>query len=149
MKTIRMSPRLAGLTVALLVTSGLGLLGVRVLAQDDERRPRAREVLRQALKEKLDGKGAQVILVEVRIAPGEGGKPHRHPGPVVGYVLEGAVEIQIDDGPLRTYHKGESFYEPARALHKVSRNASPTEPARFLAYMLTGEDERQLVLPAE
>jgi quercetin dioxygenase-like cupin family protein len=39
--------------------------------------------------EKLDGKETRVSVVEVTLEPGQAGKPHRHSGPVIGYVLEG------------------------------------------------------------
>ena len=63
------------------------------------------------------------------------------------YVLDGELESQVDDGPIKVYKKGEVFYEPARALHAVSRNPSKTKPARFLAIVLTDKDEKKLVLP--
>jgi len=108
-----------------------------------------KEVLLQALGETVEGNPAAVSLVEVSYPPGGASEPHRHPGPVVGYVLEGAIEFQADDGPLRTIHAGEGFFEPAHALHRVSRNASNTRPARFLAYMLVREGDKRLVLPAD
>lgn len=152
MKANRNGRRSAWLAVLLVATSGLVLLVAHVNGQGEggeKAKPKVREVLRQSLREKLDGQPARVTLVEVEYPPGGSSTPHRHPGPVVGYVLQGAIAFQIDDGPLRTYRQGETFYEPARALHKVSRNASQTEPARFLAYLLTGEDEEQLVLPPD
>jgi hypothetical protein len=42
--------------------------------------------------EKLDGKETKVSVVEVTLEPGQAGKPHRHAGPVIGYVLEGEYE---------------------------------------------------------
>ncbi|MEO6808844.1 MAG: cupin domain-containing protein [Isosphaeraceae bacterium] len=138
------------ITVALTM-SALAFLGGYSISQsvEDAPKPKARELIRQSLKEKVDGKAARVTLVEVQLPPGADGSPHRHPGPVIGYVLEGDVEIQVDDGPVTTYHTGETFYEPAMALHKVSRNPSKTKPARLLAYLLTADDVTTLVLPAD
>ncbi len=102
---------------------------------------RATVVLEQRPKEKLDGKEAKLTVVELEYASGASTPPHSHPGPVVVYVLEGAIESQIDGGPLSVYRQGESFFEPARGKHLVSRNASPIQPARFLAYFLTPADE--------
>lgn len=146
----RQSTWLIALAVAL---SGLALYATRSRGQGDEGQAKTqsqvREVLRQALQETVDGHPAAVSLVEVRYPPGGSSKPHRHPGPVIGYVLEGTFEFQVNDGPLQTLHAGEAFYEPARALHQVSRNASKTEPARILAYMLIGAEDKQLVLPPD
>lgn len=104
-------------------------------------------LLEQALPAKIDGKDAKVTLLELERAPGSAGAPHRHPGPVVVYVLEGELESQVGGQPAKVYRKGETFYEPAGALHAVSRNPSKTEPARFLAFLLTAKDEKNLVLP--
>jgi quercetin dioxygenase-like cupin family protein len=104
-------------------------------------------LMEQVLKEKIDGKEAKVTMIEVESAPRSAGAKHRHPGPVFVYVLDGELESQVDDGPVKVYKKGDVFYEPARALHAVSRNPSKTKPARFLAVMLTDKDEKRLVIP--
>src|SRR5579884_1457220 len=72
-------------------------------------------LLEQALPEKIDGKEAKITLLELERAPGSAGAPHRHPGPVVVYVVEGELESQVGDGPVKVYRKGETFYEPAGA----------------------------------
>jgi quercetin dioxygenase-like cupin family protein len=55
--------------------------------------------------------------------------------------------VAVDDGPVKVYKKGEVWFEPARALHRVNRNPSKTKPARFLAFMLMTKDDKHLVLP--
>jgi quercetin dioxygenase-like cupin family protein len=80
--------------------------------------------------------GWAVSAVEVSYAPGEGSNPHRHPGITIAYVLEGAIESKVGDGPERTYGVGEMFIETPGQLHAVSRNASPDRPARLLAVLL-------------
>ena len=77
----------------------------------------------------------QVTVSEIQEAPGQAGKPHRHPGFVLVYVLEGAVVAKISGGPEKTYQAGEMFYEYPGSTHEVSRNASATKPARFLAFI--------------
>lgn len=81
----------------------------------------------------MEGNQLRVTLVEVAYEPGAGSRRHTHPCPVVGYVLEGALRFQVEGEPEVTYHAGQSFYEPANAVHRVSANASRTEPVRFLA----------------
>ena len=39
--------------------------------------------------------GKEAVMVEVTYPPGKGSQPHRHPGPVFGYVLEGAVVMRL------------------------------------------------------
>jgi quercetin dioxygenase-like cupin family protein len=63
---------------------------------------------------------------------------HRHPGShTVGYILEGTYEVKIDDGPVRTLKSGEVFYEAPNALHAVSRNASTTQPLKYLVIQVS------------
>ena len=70
--------------------------------------------------------------------PGNASPAHRHPGShTVGYILEGLYEVKINDGPLRTLKAGEVFYEPPNALHAVSRNASTTQPVKYLVIQVS------------
>ena len=70
--------------------------------------------------------------------PGNGSAAHRHPGShTVGYILEGTYEVKIDDGPVRTLKAGEVFYEAPNALHAVSRNASTTQPLKYLVIQVS------------
>jgi quercetin dioxygenase-like cupin family protein len=70
--------------------------------------------------------------------PGNGSAAHRHPGShTVGYILEGTYEVKIDDGPVRTLKPGEVFYEAPNALHAVSRNASTTQPLKYLVIQVS------------
>jgi quercetin dioxygenase-like cupin family protein len=70
--------------------------------------------------------------------PGNGSAAHRHPGShTVGYILEGTYEVKIDDGPVRTLKPGEVFYEAPNALHAVSRNASTSQPLKYLVIQVS------------
>jgi len=42
--------------------------------------------------------------------PGEASSPHRHPGPVFGYVIEGDYEWAIDDNKAKVLKAGDTFY---------------------------------------
>src|SRR5262245_4336742 len=76
----------------------------------------------------------EVTVSHVDYAPGRVGAPHRHPGFVLAYVLEGAVIAKISgQGEEKTYTAGQMFYEQPGATHEVSKNASQTQPARLLA----------------
>jgi quercetin dioxygenase-like cupin family protein len=110
---------------------------------------RFKPLLEQELKDMLNGKQGKIVVLELTSAPGSASRPHRHPGPVVGYVLEGELEVAVDDGPVKVYKKGEAWFEPGRALHRVNRNPSKTKPAGFLAFMLMTAEDKHLVLPAK
>ena len=99
------------------------------------------------IHEKLDGHEATETVVEVALGPGLSGSPHRHPGPVFGYVLEGEYELGIDDAPAKIYKAGETFYEPTGCLHRVSKNPSATTTTRLIATVLHPRDAKNIVLP--
>lgn len=48
------------------------------------------------VEEKIDGQLARVSMVELILQPKDVSQPHRHPGPVYGYVLEGTYEFKIE-----------------------------------------------------
>jgi len=100
---------------------------------------RARIVFSQTLS-KLDGDHLKVTLVEVRYGPGEASLPHSHPCAVIGHVVEGAIRTQVKGEPEMTYKAGESFYEAPDGVHLVSANASSTEPAKLVAYLICDHD---------
>src|SRR5262245_47105024 len=96
---------------------------------------RSTELFNQVMNDVL-GRRLTVRLTERD--PGNGSAAHRHPGShTVGYILEGTYQVKIDDGPLRTLKAGEVFYEPPNALHGVSRNASTSEPVKYLVIQVS------------
>src|SRR3954447_13270343 len=71
---------------------------------DDERgkgKPTVKVLSAVDVAEKIDGKKAKSTTVEVSLGPGEASAPHRHPGPVFGYVIEGEYEWAIDDNKAK------------------------------------------------
>jgi quercetin dioxygenase-like cupin family protein len=88
-----------------------------------------------------------VTATEITYSPGASSAQHKHPGFVLGYVLEGEVRMQVKGEPEATYRVGQMFYEPPGAIHAVSRNASGTKPARFLA-MVFAEKGKPTTVPA-
>jgi quercetin dioxygenase-like cupin family protein len=97
--------------------------------------------------ERVDGKQARVTTLEVTIPPGQASTPHRHPGAVFGYVLEGDYEWAINDQPVKTLKAGDTFYEPTMSLHRVSRNPNAKTRTRLLAVLLHPRDAKQLAIP--
>ena len=83
---------------------------------------------------RLDGWTATVV--EVRYPPAGASQAHRHPGFVLGYVLEGEIRFGVDGDEQTIYRANQAFYEPPGVLHSVSANASPVNPARFLAIVV-------------
>src|SRR6266436_5813580 len=93
--------------------------------------------------------GKSLVAVVVDYAPGGASHPHTHAKSafIYAYVVSGAVESQVNDGPKRVYHAGQSFYELPGAHHAVSRNASATEPAKLLAVFVVDTDDKALTTP--
>ena len=96
----------------------------------------------------MDGREVRVRVVEVTYPPGGANASHTHPCPVVGYVLEGSLRMQVNDGAEAIFRKGDTFYEDPGDIHRISANASATEPARFLAYFTCDREVTQLSMPA-
>lgn len=84
----------------------------------------------------MDGHNLAATLVEVTYGPGAASEAHSHPCPVIGYVIEGTIESQVQGQALGRYEAGQTFYEPPNGVHAVSRNGSKDRPARLLAYFL-------------
>ena len=82
----------------------------------------------------MDGQNLVVTVQELEYVPGGSSDAHRHYGCTFVYVLEGALVAKLDDGEEKTYTAGQMFYEQPLHLHAVSRNASQTEPVKFLVF---------------
>src|ERR1700704_4884458 len=95
--------------------------------------------------------GKSLIAVVVDYAPAGASPSHTHAKSafIFAYVLSGEIESQVNDGPRRVFHAGESFYETPGSLHAVSRNASKTEPAELLAVFVVDTDDKELTTPVK
>lgn len=111
------------------------LLPIGAAAQAPAPRPPA-ELARHALTGPLEG--FEAVLVELNIPPGQRGSApaHRHPGPVLGYVVEGQMRFAIDNEPERVLPVGGTFFEPSGAVHTTTGSARPDGPTRVVVFML-------------
>ena len=92
--------------------------------------------------------GKRLVTHIVDYPPGVSSAPHRHgPAFIYAYVVSGAVRSQVDDEPVRVYRAGETWFERPGSHHRVSENASDTEPARLLAVLIVDAGAMQLVIP--
>ena len=80
--------------------------------------------------------GKEGTMITVEFAPGEVDAVHRHNAHVFVYVLEGTVVMQVRGGKQLTLRPGDTFYESPQDIHVVGRNASKTEPAKFLVFFV-------------
>jgi len=132
---------------ALVLALGIGLAAGITAAGHDEKHESVKLLAARDIAEKIDGKEAKATAVEVTLGPGESDAPHRHPGPGFGYVLEGEYEWAIDDNPAKVLKAGDTFYEPAGCLHRVSRNPAAKGKTRLLAWVIHPRDAKALVIP--
>ena len=93
--------------------------------------------------------GKSLVALVVDYAPGGASPAHTHAKSafIFAYVLSGEIESQVNDEPKRVYRAGESWYETPGSTHRVSRNASKTEPAKLLAVFVVDTDDKKLTTP--
>jgi quercetin dioxygenase-like cupin family protein len=80
-------------------------------------------------------------MATVQYLPGGASMAHRHNAHVFVYVLEGAVKMQVDGQPVVTLTAGQTFYENPNDVHRVSANASATQPAKILVFVVKDKDK--------
>jgi len=92
--------------------------------------------------------GKKLVAVIVNYPPGGKSTPHRHAKSAFIYaqVLTGAIRSAVGNEPAKVYQAGESFYEEPGAHHKVSENASATEPASLLAVFIVDAEDKPLTI---
>jgi quercetin dioxygenase-like cupin family protein len=86
-----------------------------------------------------DYPGKEGRVIEVSYPPGAQDMVHRHDAHAFVYVLEGQIVMQLKGQPGVTLKAGQTFYEGPSDIHVVGRNASNTEPARFVVVLMKGK----------
>jgi quercetin dioxygenase-like cupin family protein len=101
---------------------------------------RSGELARYALTGALAGYDA--VLVELNFGPGISAPAHRHPGFIVGYVVDGQMRFAVNNEPDQIMPAGSTFFEPAGALHSAFGSANPDAPVRILAFLVVPTGSR-------
>ena len=117
----------------------------RAKAQPAPAKSSAEEIARHALTGPQQG--MEAVLVDVTSAAGAPSHIHRHPGFVLGYVLDGELKFAINNAAPEIVPRGGTFFEPAGALHSTGESAEPVQPVRFLAFLVVPKGS-PIVLPA-
>jgi quercetin dioxygenase-like cupin family protein len=91
---------------------------------------------------------AEVMTATVELPPGDPGTPpHRHSGPVFGYMLEGEMTFELEGEPERVIRAGEAFWEPGGdVIHYQAANHLSDARSRFVVVMIGVPGEPMLTL---
>jgi quercetin dioxygenase-like cupin family protein len=87
-------------------------------------------------KDLPDLPGKEGVMITVEYPPGSSDPVHRHFADAFVYVLEGSIVMQVKGGKEVTLTPGQTFYEGPDDVHVVGRNASQTQPAKFVVFLV-------------
>ena len=90
-------------------------------------------------KELPEFKGKEGVMILVEYPPGASDPIHRHDAHAFVYVLEGSIVMQVRGAPEVTLSPGQTFYEGSDDVHIVGRNASDTQPAKFIVFLIKSQ----------
>jgi quercetin dioxygenase-like cupin family protein len=79
--------------------------------------------------------GREAIQVRVDLAPGVAFGKHTHPGEEIIYVLEGALEYEVEGKPPVTLRAGDVLFIPAGAVHSA-RNVGSVTGSELATYIV-------------
>ena len=96
-------------------------------------------------KDLTENPGRELLMITVEHAPGGSTPIHLHNAHAMVYVLEGSVVMQLKGGKQVTLTPGQTFYEGPDDVHIVDRNASSTQPAKFLVFLIKDKGAPALV----
>ena len=128
------------MTTRLFALALLGLMTGTATAQEPKVTP--------LMSKDLENPSREGLMITVEHAPGGSTPIHRHNAHAFVYVLEGSVVMQLKGGQEVTLKPGQTFYEGPDDPHVVDRNASGTNPAKFLVFLIKDKGAPALV-PAE
>ena len=88
---------------------------------------------------------AEVTALLLEIGPGGETGRHMHPNPTFVYVLEGAIDVEVEGGFVHTYAAGDAFLEVLNTWHNGKNNG--TMPAKVLVVFAGVRGKPNMVRP--
>src|SRR5262245_6540204 len=81
--------------------------------------------------------GAEARTIRVTLPPGDpGAPPHRHPGPLFGYVTQGEILFELEGQPPRVSKAGDALFEPGGdVIHLQGANYLPDAQSQLVVTM--------------
>ena len=107
--------------------------------------PKEAKVTPLLSKDLTDLSGKEGLMITVEYPPGSSDPIHRHNAHAFVYLLEGSIVMQVRGGKEMTLRPGQTFYEGPSDVHVVGRNASQTEPAKFVVFLVKDKGAPVLV----
>src|SRR4029078_2738703 len=89
--------------------------------------------------------GKEAVMLTVEYPPGASSTRHRHNATPFVYFLEGSIVMQVEGGKEVTLGPGQTFYESPDDVHVVSKNASNSQPAKFLVFFVKDQGAMSLI----
>ena len=133
---MKIKPGMLAIVLIAVGSAALGSWGLSAVAnQAHDTGKNARVAISHALP-RMDADHLDAKVIEVTYQPGASSPAHSHPCAVLAYVAEGAIRSQVNDEPERVYKVGETFYETPNGVHRISANASQSEPAKLIAFFV-------------
>ncbi|TGE20968.1 cupin domain-containing protein [Hymenobacter metallicola] len=83
----------------------------------------------------LTAPGRETVQTRIDFEPGAAFGRHQHPGEELIYVLEGALQYQVDGQPPVTLHAGEVLFIPAGTMH-AAKNIGKTKASELATYIV-------------
>jgi quercetin dioxygenase-like cupin family protein len=80
---------------------------------------------------------AEARTIRVTLPPGDpGAPPHRHPGPLFGYVTQGEILFELEGQPPRVLKVGDAVFEPGGdVIHIQGANNLPDAQSQLVVIM--------------
>jgi quercetin dioxygenase-like cupin family protein len=98
------------------------------------------------LRQDIGAPGREVVQVRVDFGPAAFAPKHSHPGEEIAYVLEGALEYELDGSAPVTLKAGEALFIPAGTAHSA-RNVGSGKASELATYIVKKGDP--LVVPSK
>lgn len=95
--------------------------------------------------------GAEARTIRVTLAPGDpGAPPHRHPGPLFGYVTQGEIFFELEGEAPRVLKAGDALFEPGGdVIHYRGANNLPDAQSQLVVTMFAPAGSPVLTVVSE
>jgi quercetin dioxygenase-like cupin family protein len=115
----RVSPRMA-----VVVAIGVAVGGAAIHGLKAQQAPSVKRTV--LLKQDMTIPGREAVMALVELPPGASEGRHTHPAEVYGYVLEGAVTLEVEGQPTRALKAGDVFSIAPGQVHQGTNNGTAT-----------------------